>query len=139
MTLKTLSVTIDEKLALIAPVLVRMEQRGGQDLRHLGTQLVDAMGLFQRNPGIEAAADDLYAAAAALIADSHLRSQPLVRKQCLLKEANLRSRNRCRTARSIRYPHWFFLNPGKRRCSHVEEPDRVDPGHLCASEAASDA
>ncbi len=95
MTFKIPAEAVDEKLSLIAPVVVRMEQGGGSaDLRDLGQLLIDTMGLFQRNPGIEAAADDVYAAAAALVADSTVRSQPIVRKLRLFKEAHVRFRNR---------------------------------------------
>jgi hypothetical protein len=50
MTFKMLADAVDEKLALIAPVLGRIEQ-GGQsaDLRDLVLHLMDALGLFQRN------------------------------------------------------------------------------------------
>jgi hypothetical protein len=95
MAFKILAEAVDDKLASIAPILTRLEQEGESlDLRDLGQHLIDAMGLFQRNPGIEAAADDLYAAAAALVMDSTVRSQPIARKLRLLKEAHLRFRNR---------------------------------------------
>jgi hypothetical protein len=95
MTFKILVEAVDEKLASIASILTRIEEGGDtEDLRNLGLHLIDAMGLFQRNPGIEAAADDLHAAAAALIMDSAARSQPVVRKLRIFKDAHLRFRNR---------------------------------------------
>ena len=73
MTFKVLADAVDEKLAAIALVLAQAEQGDGMvDLPKLARHLMDAMRLFQRNPGIRAAADDLYVATAALVADSRL-------------------------------------------------------------------
>ena len=95
MTFKVLSDAVDEKLAAIALVLAQMEQGSGPaDLRALARQLMDAMHLFQRNPGIDAAADDLYAATAALVADSTPRSLPMARTLRLFKEAHRRFASR---------------------------------------------
>ena len=108
MAFKNLAEAVDEKLALIALILARIEQgSGSSDLRELGQHLIDAMRLFPRNPGIEAAADDVYGAAAALVADSTVRSQPVARKLRLLKEAHLRFSSRLSTAveRTGRYEH----------------------------------
>jgi hypothetical protein len=46
--------------------------------------------LLKRNPGVEAAADDLYAAAAAVAMDTHVDWQPATRKRSLLTDASLR-------------------------------------------------
>jgi hypothetical protein len=108
MTFKNLAEAVDEKLAWIGPVLARIEQGGrNADLRELAQHLIDAMRLFPRNPGIEAAADDLYGAAAALVTDSTARSQPIARKLRLLKEAHLRFSSRLGSAveRTGRYEH----------------------------------
>ncbi|GEO14049.1 hypothetical protein [Microvirga aerophila] len=108
MTFKNLAEAVDEKLAAIVPVLARIEQIGGSaDLRDLGRHLIDAMNLFQRNPGIEAAADDLYGAAGALVTDSTVRAQPIARQLRLLKEAHLRFSSRLVGAveRAGRYEH----------------------------------
>src|ERR687894_2424236 len=95
MTFKDLADAVDEKLAAIALLLAQVEQGGWTvDLRELARHLMDAMRLFQRNPGIEAAADDLYAATAALVADSTPQSQPMARKLRLFKEAQLRFTSR---------------------------------------------
>ena len=76
MMFKILTDAVDEKLSLIAPVLREIEQGGqGTDLRDLGSHLVRALRLFERNPGIEAAADDLYAAAVALVGENMSFSQ----------------------------------------------------------------
>jgi hypothetical protein len=95
MAFRNLAEVVDEKLASIAPILADIEQGGGSaDMRDLGRHLVEAMNLFQRNPGIEAAADDLYGAAAALMMDSKVNSQPVARKLRLFKEAHRRFHNR---------------------------------------------
>src|SRR3712207_2025856 len=95
MTFKVLADAVDDKLAAIACVLAQTEQGSGTvDLRELARHLIDAMRLFQRNPGIEAAADDLYAATAALVADTTPGSQPTARKLRLFKEAHRRFASR---------------------------------------------
>lgn len=99
MTFKNFADVVDEKLALVVPVINSIEQGGGySDLRDLGQHLVDAMNLFHRNPGIEAAADDLYAAAAALVSDSTAHSQPIVRKLRLFRETHRRFNQRLAAA-----------------------------------------
>ncbi len=109
---KTLTDAVDEKLASIALVLAHVEQGDGTvDLRELGQHLTDAMGLFQRNPGIEAAADDLYAATAALVADSAPRSQPMARKLRLFKDAQRRFTNRLTAAMERIGPYEHLVVP----------------------------
>jgi hypothetical protein len=112
MMFKSLTDAVDEKLASIALVLARMEQGGGAaDLRELARHLMDAMRLFQRNPGIEAAADDLYAATAALVADSTPQSQPMARKLRLFKEAQLRFTSRLTGAAERVGPYEHLVVP----------------------------
>src|ERR671921_2142958 len=53
--------------------------------------------LFERNPGLDAATADLYAAAA-LVNDSTAASQPLTRKRRLLREAQARFQERVSAA-----------------------------------------
>ena len=92
---KTLVEAVDERLASIAALLTSIEQGGGSaDLRDLALNLVDAMKLFRRNPGVEAAANDLYAAAVALMMDAGVEAQPVVRKRRLFREAHIRFRTR---------------------------------------------
>lgn len=111
MTFKVLADAVDEKLASIALVFARMEQGGSADLRELAAHLMDAMALFQRNPGIEAAADDLYAATAALLADSTPQSQPMARKRRLFKEAHLRFTSRLMGAAERLGPYEHLVVP----------------------------
>ncbi len=96
--------TIQEKLALIAPTLNTIEFGGEQPyLRELQTllrqHLAGLVVLFERDPGLDAATADLYAAAAAIVQDTTLTSQPLARKRRLLKEAQARFQERISTAR----------------------------------------
>ncbi len=104
MTHKTFSARLDEMLELIERALAAIEQGGGQpELRSLQKLLqellINCMRLLERNPGIEAATSDVYAAASALVADSSLGAQPLVRKLRLFREARLRFRQRLAAAR----------------------------------------
>ncbi len=96
--------TIAEKLALITPTLNALEFGGDQPyLRELQTllrqHLANLVALFERDPGLDAATADLYAAAAALVNDTTRASQPFVRKRRLLKQAQARFQERIATAR----------------------------------------
>ncbi|GEO19466.1 hypothetical protein [Microvirga aerophila] len=91
--------TINERLTAIELVVVRIARAGDQsDLPDLRVLLIDVMGLLKRNPGVEAAADDLYAAAAAVAMDTHEDWQPATRKRRLLTDASLRFCGRTRRA-----------------------------------------
>jgi hypothetical protein len=96
--------TIEEKLALITPTLNAIEFGGDQpylcELQTLLRQhLASLVVLYERDPGWDAATADLYAAAAAIVQDTTLASQPLARKRRLLKEAQTRFQERIATAR----------------------------------------
>ena len=112
MTFKILTAAVDEKLALVATVLRTVEQ-GGQsaDLRDLASHLVRALRLFDRNPGIEAAADDLYAAAAALVGENTMLSQSTARGRRLLKEAHMRFCSRLEAAADRVGPYEYLVVP----------------------------
>ena len=91
--------TIDEHLQTIGQVLSGIERGGGVvHLRDLGLLLIEATGSLERNPGLVAAADDLYAAAEAVVRDSHKGAQPIVRKLRLFREAHERFSNRIKRA-----------------------------------------
>ena len=67
--------TIEEKLALISPTVKAIEFGGDQPyLRELQTllrqHLASLVVLFERDPGLDAATADLYAAAAAVVQDT---------------------------------------------------------------------
>ena len=96
--------TIEEKLAFISPTVKAIEFGGDQPYLHelqtlLKQHLTSLVVLFERDPGLDAATADLYAAAAAIVQDTTLTSQPLARKRRLLKEAQARFQERISTAR----------------------------------------
>ena len=96
--------TFQEKLALIAPTVNTIEFGGEQpylcELQTLLRQhLTNLVVLFERDPGLDAATADLYAAATAIVQDTTLASQPLARKRRLLREAQARFQERIATAR----------------------------------------
>jgi hypothetical protein len=112
MAFKILAEAVDEKLASIATVLTRIEHEGGwADLRSLSLHLIEAMSLFQRNPGIEAAADDLYAAAVAVVADGLMEPQLNTRTLRILKEAHRRFRSRLEGAAERIGPYEYLVVP----------------------------
>ena len=91
--------SLDGHLQTIGRVLSGIERGGGVvHLRDLGLLLIEATGLLERNPGLVAAADDLYAAAEAVVRDSHRGAQPIVRKLRLFREAHERFSSRMRRA-----------------------------------------
>jgi hypothetical protein len=65
----------------------------------LQKNLSGLLGLFDRNPGLDAATADLYGAAAAIVSDMDVESQPLARKRRLLREAQARFGERIRLAK----------------------------------------
>ncbi|QRM35491.1 hypothetical protein [Microvirga sp. VF16] len=101
---KSFTDTLEEKLAFISPTVKAIEFGGDQPyLRDLQTllrqHLASLVVLFERDPGLDAATADLYAAAAAVVNDTSMASQPLARKRRLLKEAQTRFHERISTAR----------------------------------------
>ena len=104
MTETSFTDTIEEKLAFIAPTVKAIDFGGDQTyLRELQSllrqRLASLVVLFERDPGLDAATADLYAAAAAVVNDTTAASQLLARKRRLLKEAQARFQQRISTAR----------------------------------------
>ncbi len=104
MTEKTLTEAIEEKLNLIAPTLKAIQAGGeqaylGDLLTLLRKNLASLLSLFERDPGLDAATADLYAAAAAFVRDVAAASQPYARKRRLLKEAQVRFEERIALAK----------------------------------------
>ena len=78
--------TLEEKLALISPTVKAIEFGGdrpglGELQTLLRQHLASLVVLFERDPGLDAATADLYAAAAAIVNDSTTACQPLARKR----------------------------------------------------------
>lgn len=61
--------------------------------------LIDLMRLLERNPGIEAAAADLYVAASALVRDTAAGASPSARMLRVFRESRVRFRARLVAAR----------------------------------------
>ncbi|GEO17969.1 hypothetical protein [Microvirga aerophila] len=105
MTPKTFAETIDNRLGSIELAVDAIAKESSEaELQKLRVLVVDVMSWLGRDPGVEAAADDLYAAASALVVDSSVGSQPLARKLRLLKDASMRFRIRLLGAAERRAP-----------------------------------
>ncbi len=100
----TFAARLDEMLGMIERALTAIEQGSEEtDLRSLQKLLqellLNCMFLLERNPGIEAAAVDLSAAASVFIRDTGQEELPLARKLRLFREARQRFRDRLKAAR----------------------------------------
>lgn len=98
MTQKTLAETIAERIAATELVVDVIAQHGREaDLRDLRVLLINTMSLLTRDPGVEAAVDDLYAASAALVRDVAVGSHPVPRNLRFLRSALARFTERVPT------------------------------------------
>jgi hypothetical protein len=112
MEYRNLADVVSEKLGAIAAIISSVERSTDvADLRHLTNHLIGALSLFRRNPGIEAAADDLYGAAAAIVVERRGKVQPTSRKLRLLNEAHLRFRGRLEAAAERLGPYEHLMVP----------------------------
>jgi hypothetical protein len=66
------------------------EQGRESDLRDLRVLLINTMSLLKRDPGVEAAIDDLYAAARAVMKDAAVGIHPVPRNVRILRSALVR-------------------------------------------------
>ena len=83
----------DELLSLIEQAIARIELGEGAEaaLREMRASLLEIQAMVERDPGIRMAADDLYEAAAALVAGKSAGPDLAdVRRWRLLKEAGFR-------------------------------------------------
>jgi hypothetical protein len=95
-------IAADDLLGTVADAIARIERRDGADaaLRELWAALLKLKAMVARDPGIRMAADDLYAAATALVAGERGGSEMGdVRRWRLLREADVRLRARLSSAR----------------------------------------
>lgn len=84
----TFSETIRERIAAVGVVTETIAGKGGEtDLRDLRVLLINTMSLLQRDPGVEAAVDDLYAAARAIVKDAAVGFHPVQRNVRFLLSA----------------------------------------------------
>src|SRR3954454_995005 len=96
MAQKTLATALEETLGFIEGSVARVQAGDGADaeLRSIRAYLLEVLELVERDPGIEAASDDLFASATALAgADKGPRMSRLT------NEAVLRFRDRLASAR----------------------------------------
>jgi hypothetical protein len=95
-------IATDELLGTVAEATARIERGHGAEaaLRQLWAALLELKVMVARDPGIRMAADDLYAAATAVVAVTSAGSEwGGVRPQRLLREADVRLRERLASAR----------------------------------------
>src|SRR5690348_13466129 len=91
MTDSTIAQTIKERIEAVKKVVNLIAQSGrGDDLNDLRVLLINTMSLLKRDPGIEAAVDDLFAAAAVLVKDASSGAPASVRSLRLLLSASER-------------------------------------------------
>lgn len=87
--------TIGELTALVVRIVSAIENGGGEmSLRDLQRRLVDLVIATKPNPGITAAAEDLFAAATVMVKDSALHARPEARKRRMLADARRRLQER---------------------------------------------
>ena len=95
---------ITETFGSIERALARIEEQDGGDvgLHHLRADLLSLLELVERNSGIEAAVDDLYASASRFVAardqPSGNEGPPEARRSRLLREARERLSDRLASA-----------------------------------------
>ncbi|PVE23853.1 hypothetical protein DC522_13905 [Microvirga sp. KLBC 81] len=88
MTDKTFEETIRERIAAVDLVADLIAGQGRDtDLHDLRVLLINIMSLLMRDPGVEAAVDDLYAAAKAIVRDAAMGVHPVPRNVRCLRTA----------------------------------------------------
>ncbi|MBS7454460.1 hypothetical protein KHP60_19215, partial [Microvirga sp. 3-52] len=87
----TITQTINGRIEAVKKVVNLIAQAGREDdLHDLRVLLINTMSLLKRDPGIEAAVDDLYASAASLVRDASSGTPPNARSLRLLLSASER-------------------------------------------------
>jgi hypothetical protein len=98
MTLSTFAAALGDRLSRIERAAMNIEQGGREtDLHELRMALTDVLCLIERDPGIEAATEDLYETALAVVRDA--TTGPPSRRLRLLREVRIRYRERLAGAR----------------------------------------
>ncbi len=91
MTDKSFAETIRERVAAVEVVAEAIAEHGREtDLRDLRVLLINTMSLLSRDPGVEAAVDDLYAAAREIVNDAAAGVHPVIRNVRCLRGALVR-------------------------------------------------
>lgn len=95
MTNKSFEETIRERIAAVDLVAEAVAGQGRDtDLHDLRVLLINAMSLLKRDPGVEAAVDDLYGAAKAIVRDAAMGVHPVSRNIRFLRTALTRFSDR---------------------------------------------
>jgi hypothetical protein len=135
---KTFEETINERREAIELVLSYIAQHGGESSLHdLRVLLIDIMGMLKRDPGIEFAADDLYAAAATLVKGSVGGSHPSPRQFRLFRDARERFCQRLPVAAEQGASDERRLQG--LEAAYAVQLERLSAGEEEAEEAARDA
>ncbi len=106
-------IATEELLGTVAEAIARIERGDGAEaaLRELWVALRDLKAMIVHDPGIKMAADDLYEAAAALVAARSVGPAGVdVRRWRLLKEADARLRDRLASAQPSEKARLLGLN-----------------------------
>ena len=99
---RSLRLVTDELLGILGQAILRIKHRDRPDaaLRELWAVLQELKAVVARDPGIRMAAEDLYEAAAAIVAGQNTGSERAdIRPWRLLKDADRRLRDRLASAR----------------------------------------
>jgi hypothetical protein len=85
---ESLEKTIRERIAAVEMVTGTIAVQGRDtDLHDLRVLLINTMSFMKRDPGVEAAVDDLYSAAKAIVRDAALGVHPVSRNVRFLRSA----------------------------------------------------
>ena len=110
---RSFRIATDGLLGSMGELIARIEHGDGPEaaLRELWATLLGLTTMVARDPGIRMAADDLHAAAMALVSDRSFELAGVdVRRRRLLKEAHARLRDRLATAKPNAQPRLSNLN-----------------------------
>lgn len=106
MTDESLEKTIRERIAAVELVTDLIGGQGrDSDLHDLRVLLINTMSLMKRDPGVEAAIDDLYAAAKAIVRDAALGVHPVPRNVRFLRSALTRFSDRVPVVAGLSEPN----------------------------------
>ncbi len=99
MTPSTFASILEDRVKQIEEAVALIERGDGRtpELASLRADLIDMLEHIERDPGIEAAADALYNAAARTVVETSERER-IARDRRILREAALRLRERLNTA-----------------------------------------
>jgi hypothetical protein len=103
MTPKTFAAILEDRLKHVEDAVALIEQGdgGAAEINTMRGNLVDILKLVERNPGIEAAADDLHDLAAGTVVANARERQQTSRGRRVLRDALTRLKERLATAQPV--------------------------------------